>query len=270
MTFKESLFLGDSMKKKKLFNSWHKTLYGPIHARENINAPAYHKKAKKEVKFLIQTFKLDKSQTILDVACGTGRHSLIFGKKGFSTTGVDINDLCVRLAKKNCKGLKTVQIKKGDMKKLGWAKNKFDLVINLYTSFGYFKTDKENKKSLNELVKAVRPGGRLVIQTMNRDWLLKVYCPVQWEENTRYSYLAGRKYDSKTHYTEGYICFVDKKTGQGEMSYHRIRLYSIDEMKKLLKLAGLVNIKMFGNIEGGPLNKYSSSHPVYIGKKPKI
>ena len=257
------------MKQRKPSNFWHKKLYGPIHTRENINAPIYHKAAKKEVEFLIQTLKLDKSQAILDVPCGAGRHSLVFGKKGFSVVGVDINDLCVKLAKKNCHGLKKVQVKKGDMKKLGWAKNKFDLVINLYTSFGYFETDKKNRESLYELVKAVKPGGQVVIQTMNRDWLLRVFYPVQWEENSRYSYLAGRKYDPKTHYIEGYIFFIDKKSGQGESIYHRIRLYSINEIKKLLKSAGLVNVKVFGNFKGDRLNKYSSSHPIYIGKKPK-
>ncbi|MCZ0931561.1 MAG: class I SAM-dependent methyltransferase [Oligoflexia bacterium] len=97
------------MKKKKLSNSWHKKLYGPIHARENINAPIYHKSAKKEAQFLIQFLKLDQSQTILDAPCGTGRHTLAFGKKGFSVTGVDINDLCLKLAKKIVMGLKRLK-----------------------------------------------------------------------------------------------------------------------------------------------------------------
>ena len=257
------------MKQKKLSHSWHKKLYGPIHIRENINSPIYHKSAKKQVGFLIQALNLNNSQTILDVACGTGRHALAFGKKGFSVVGLDINDLCVQFAKKNCRQIKAVKIKKGDMRKLGFAKSKFDLVISLYTSFGYFKTDKENKESLYELVKAVRPGGRLVIQTMNRDWLLRSFQPVTFEESFRYFYLAGRKYNPKTHYIEGYSFFIDKKSRQGEPSYHRVRLYSIDEMKKLLKSAGLVSIKVLGNFKRERLSKYKSSHPIYIGKKPK-
>ncbi|MCZ0931560.1 MAG: hypothetical protein OXJ52_00170 [Oligoflexia bacterium] len=155
------------------------------------------------------------------------------------------------------------------MKKLGWAKGKFDLVINLYTSFGYFKTDKENKEALYELVRAVKPGGYLVIQTINRDCLLKVFRPFQWEENSRYSSIAGREYDSKTHYIESYNIFLDKKSGQGESSYNRIRLYSMAEMKRLLKSAGLMNLKVLGNFKGDRPNKYSSFHLVYIGKKPK-
>ena len=254
---------------KKLSSPWHKKLYGPLQIRETLNAPRYHKTAKTDVEFLIQSLKLNKNHNILDVPCGAGRHTLCFGKKGFFVTGVEINKHCLKLAQKNCRNLKTVAIKKANMKNLSWAKNKFDLVINLYTSFGYFKTDKENQSFLYELVKSVKPGGHLVIQTINRDWLLKVFSPVDWSESPHSYYMHGRKYDPKTNYMEGYNFYLDKKSGKGEKAYHRIRLYSISEMKKLLSSTGLVSLKVFANTKAEAVNKYSSDHPLFIGKKPK-
>ena len=251
-------------------NSWQKKLYGNLSSKCQLDSSERHKQAKKEIKFIIRSLNLQKGQTILDIPCGTGRHTMAFGQKGHFVTGVDISDICLKKARKNCLGIKNVQIKKGNMARLKWAEGKFDVVLNLYTSFGYFKTEKANKQVLKGLIQTLKPGGRIVIQTINREWLLKVFNPLEWAEySTKFFLLSKREYNPKTKYMEAHQIFLCKKSKRWEKSYHRIRLYSIAEMKALLQGNGLRKIKIFGDISGCKPRRYQSSHPIYIAEIPK-
>ena len=247
-------------------NSWQKTLYGKLFAKFTLDSPLSRKIARKEVKFLTHTLELQKDQSILDVPCGTGRHSLAFAEKGYFVTGVDINNICLKRARKNCFRMKNIQIKKGNMAKLNWARGKFDIVLNMFTSFGIFKTEQENKRALKGLVQALKPGGQIVIQTINREWLLKVFIPFGWEESSTFLLLSKREYSPKTKYLEAHQMFLCKKSNRWEKSYHRIRLYSIAEMKALLQKNGLKKIRVFGDISGCKPQRYYSSHPIYIAE----
>lgn len=239
-----------SQKSLNASDSWQKTLYGSIFARLNLDSLPRHKTAKKEIEFLIHSLKLQKDQSILDVPCGTGRHTLALAKKGYSVTGIDINDICLKLAQENCQGMKNVKIKKGNMAQLNWAKGKFHTVLNMYTSFGYFRTDRKNKTVLKGLVQALKPGGQIIIQTINRDWLLRVFTPFNWWENSRFLLISKRKFYEKTKYIEAYQAVLCKKSGLWEKSCHRIRLYSIPEMKTLLRETGLKRIRVFKDSSG--------------------
>ena len=257
-----------SKKISRFSNSWHKSLYGPAYAQLSLDTPLKRKIAKDEVKFLIRCLNLQKGQTVLDIPCGTGRHVIALAKKGLFVTGIDINNNCLALARKNIKGLKTAKIRKGNMAQLSWAKGKFDAVFNLFTSFGYFKTERENKKVIREFARALRPGGRVVIQTINREWLLKFFTCFEWTENSKFFLVSRRKYNPKTKYMEALQFFFCKKSKKWEKSYHRIRLYSIPEIKTLLRGAGLKKIKVFDGVSGNKALRSRSSHPIYIAEAP--
>lgn len=67
------------------------------------------------------------------------------------------------------------------MSHLEWAEGKFDVILNLFSSFGFFKMERENKKVLKAFVQALKPGGKIVIQTINRECVLKNFIPFCWE-----------------------------------------------------------------------------------------
>ena len=257
-------------KPASFFNSWRKTMYGSAYAKLSLDTPLKRKTAEKEAQFLARALNLQKGQTILDVPCGAGRHTAAFAKKGFAVTGLDINDNCLELARKNSKDIKTAKIRKGNMARLNWAKEKFDALLNLYTSFGYFKTDRENREVLEGFAQALKPGGRLAIQTVNREWLLRVFVPFGWEEDSKTLLISRREYNSKTKYMEVHQAFLRKKPKKREKSYHRIRLYSISEIKALLREAGLKKIKVFEGVSGSKALRFHSSHPIYIAEKPLL
>ena len=247
----------------KTSNSWQKTMYGKLSAAF-LNSPLSRKQAREQTVFLIQTLGLKKGGSLLDIPCGTGRHTLAFAKKGFSVTGVDINSTCLKAARKNCQGINHVQIKKGNMAKLAWAEGKFDIVLNMFSSFGYFKTDRENTQVLKGFVQALKPGGRLVLQTIRREWVLSEFLPFSWEKTPQMHILTKRFYHPKTKYLEAHQVFLCKKSRIWEKSCHRIRLYSIPEMKTLLKKTGLKKIKILEEAAGKSLHR-----PIYTAEAPK-
>ena len=247
-------------------NTWQKTMYGNFSAKIHLDSLLSHQKAKKEVNFLIQSLGLKKRQSILDVPCGTGRHSLAFAKRGYFVVGLDINDVCLKKARENCRGIKNIQIKKGNMAQLAWARGKFDILVNMFSSFGFFKTEEENRKVLKGFIQTLKPRGKIVIQTINREWVLKNIIPFHWEETSQFHIVSKRKYDLKTKYVEAHQAFLYKKSKLFEIHYCRVRLYSISEMKTLLKQSGLKKIQVFGSSSGKPAQRYDSSHPIYIAE----
>ena len=244
-------------------------MYGPFSTALHLDSLKSHQKARQEIKFLIKALNLRKNQFILDVPCGAGRHTLALAQRGYSVVGFDINDFCLKQARKHCENRKNVQIKKGNMLHLAWAKGKFDVLLNLFSSFGFFKTEKENKGVLKNFVQALRPGGKLVIQTINREYVLKNFIPFQWKEDSAFHVIAKREWNSKTKYVEAQVVFLCKRTKAFEEHFHRVRLYSISEMKALLKRSGLKKIRVFGNSSGASVQRFHSSHPIYIAERPK-
>lgn len=241
-------------------------MYDDYFASINLDTPQLHQQAKKEINFLYKTLKMRKGETVLDLPCGTGRHSNYLAKKGLEVTGVDISTACLKRAKKNFKH-ENISFQKGDMADLSKFEGRFDYVLNLFTSFGYFQTDKENEKVLRQMVSSLKEGGKIVIHLINRDWLLKVYRPVDWHQKGDLFLSESRKYDSSNNYNESNLIVLNEKTGKAKRYYHRCRLYTKTEIVELFKKVGLKKIKVFGNYLGEAYKKHESTHPFYIGEK---
>jgi hypothetical protein len=153
------------------------------------------------------------------------------------------------------------------MSNLRQLRGKFDAVVNLFSSFGYFSTDQKNKAVLQELISALKPGGLIAVHLINRDWLLKAYRPNDWGASGNTFTLEARKYDSDTKYIEGQTVVLDEKTGRAKRYFHRMRLYSKSEMLALMRECGLKNIRVYGDHMGSKFSKHDSSHPVYVGER---
>jgi SAM-dependent methyltransferase len=124
--------------------------------------------ARREVAFALA--RLDpEPMPLLDLCCGSGRHSLRFGEKGFAPVGLDYSAPLLELARARGEDLRLVR---GDMRALPFASGAFRSVVNFFTSFGYFLREMDNVAVVTEIERVLAPGGRFLCDTFGRDHVI--------------------------------------------------------------------------------------------------
>lgn len=252
----------------KVKNQWYRDFYDDLLADITIDSPKYHLIARKDVNFLVRTLKPPKQTKFLDIPCGTGRHSVLLAKKGFDVVGIDISPPCLNAARKKAKNLENVHFLHGNILNLEKFKNHFPFLINMYTSFGYFKDDKTNEKAMKELVNCLSPKGKICFQLVNRSWLIhKAFKERFWNELPDFYLLAHNVYDRKIKYISSRWIVISKTGKISRKYFHKIRIYDKAEFVNLMKKYGLKNIEVYGGSDGSRFHPLQSSHPIYFGEK---
>jgi SAM-dependent methyltransferase len=217
-----------------------------------------------EVSALVRLLELDTPRKILDLACGFGRHANRLAAMGHTVTGIDLTPGFLEIARQEAMKRKVdVQYRLGDMRNINFD-HEFDLVMLLFTSFGYF-SDEVNQRILINARKALKPGGLLIFDSLNRDTLLKEMRPyfvVEKEGNMmidRLSFdsLLGRFYNKRVVFKDGVR--KDKP--------FFVRLYNPNEIKTLLDQAGLELHHIYAGWDGKEFS--SDAHRmVVVARKP--
>ena len=201
---------------------------------------------KKEIAFIKRVLSLPKGAKILDLCCGHGRHLLPLAEMGYQMTGLDLSRKALAILAKSVKNKKLkIRIIRGDMREIPF-KNEFDTVINMFTAFGYLETDYEDFKVLKSIAKALKPGGKFLIDIMNRNWILTNFHPKSWERIGELLLLEERIYDTETHHNIVKIQILDRK-GKWHKAVYVVRMYSLAEMRKNLNKVGLKIVKVYGD-----------------------
>eukprot|EP01137_Pigoraptor_chileana_P022543 Opistho-2@87574 len=142
------------------------------------NSPYYHilysQRNDEEAEFLIDNLSAyltpKKDSKILDIACGRGRHAIYLNKKGYDVTGIDLSEQSIKYAQQFEN--KNLHFFVHDMRKLSFI-NYFDFALNLFTSFGYFETEKDHVNALKAFRKGLKADGTLVIDYFNTQKIIK-------------------------------------------------------------------------------------------------
>lgn len=249
--------------------AWHKTAYSKVFTKATIGSDRMIELGIQQVEFLISALQLKPKAKILDVPCGVGRHSVEFAKHGYSVTGLDISKNCLSVAKREFSHPNAVY-RLCDMNNLKEYREQYEACVNLFTSFGYFDSDVENAAALEQMISTLKPGGKLVINLVDRDWLMTIFNPARWSEQAGVLTVESSVFDKKTNYIETRVVIIDQKKKRPTLlheHYHRMRIYSKTEILALLKNKGLKNIEVFGDFSGNSFRKGSSTHPIYIAQK---
>jgi SAM-dependent methyltransferase len=130
-----------------------------------------------QVAFVVRALGLRRGARVLDVPCGFGRHARLLARRGMPVVGVDLSPAMIAAARQDgpSPGLAFVR---GDMRRLAY-REEFDAVLNLYTSFGYF-SPRENLDVLRGMARALKPGGRILVDHRDRDYDARL--PGRWWE----------------------------------------------------------------------------------------
>jgi ubiquinone/menaquinone biosynthesis C-methylase UbiE len=178
--------------------------------------------------------QLEPGARVLDVACGTGRISAPLARLGFDVAGIDISSRVLAVARAAAPDL---DFRLGDMRRLPWEDQSFDAVINMWTAFGYFDTQAEDERALDEIARVLRPGGAFIIDTVNPVALVRGVQHQSWAELADGTLmLENRAYDMVTGRSQAFWTFV-KNGRKRELSFDH-RLYTIAEYGELLQRAG--------------------------------
>lgn len=216
---------------------------------------------------IFQHVDLEVGSQILDLCCGPGRYATELAKMGFEVVGIDIDEDYVALAQKLAKQERvSAEIIVGDMRELSYA-DRFDAVINVGTSFGFFDTDAENQLVVELIARALKPGGRFLLEMGNRDYFLKNFEAASSRENPDGSITqVQRTFDYERSRMESTF----RKSSNGELVEswaHSWRAYTLAEIASLLSHADLELIDTFGGWQGEPYD-VDTPRMVAISKKP--
>jgi SAM-dependent methyltransferase len=190
----------------------------------------------REVEFIEASLAARPGARILDVGCGYGRHAIELVQRGLDVTGLDLSlPLLIRAADEAQKRALSVNFVHADMREMAFDQE-FDGVTCMLTSFGYFDED-ANMRVAEGMARALKPGGRLLLDIVNRDYIVSDLPSRVWWEGNGCVVLEEVDFNFHTSriLTHRSIVFEDGRQVEQELS---IRAYSLHEIGRLLRQAG--------------------------------
>tara|TARA_B100001059_G_C17765835_1_gene545505 strand:+ start:687 stop:1424 length:738 start_codon:yes stop_codon:yes gene_type:complete len=235
------------------YKSWFDSKYYHIlyKNRDIVEAESFIKK-------LVKELKLKRNCSLLDLACGKGRHSIYLNKLGFKVTGVDLSSQNIEYAKKFSN--ERLSFFEHDMRIA--INQKFDAIFNLFTSFGYFEDSDDDHKVIESLKQSLNHHGIGVIDFMNSKKVIKNLV----EENEICSggikFSIQRSYDGK---------FIKKRIlindlGKQLEYFEKVRAYEYLDFKKMLNSSNLYITNCYGDYNMGPFCEKTSSRLILLFK----
>lgn len=219
-----------------------------------------HNEAERFINNLAQNLKLEQGSSILDLACGKGRHARMLNELGFNVLGVDLSPNSISSASKEKKA--NLEFAVHDMREVIENKS-FDAIFNLFTSFGYFDSEKENLKMLNSIHTMLNDNGVLVIDFMNASKVISnlVHEEVKIVDNVKFD--ITRKYDGEHIYKD--IRFDHNKE---EMHYtERVQAVKMSDFDSILKASNFEILRTFGDFDLNDFNEETSDRLIIIAQK---
>ena len=204
--------------------------------------------ASAEVEKIISLLGLQPGMSVLDLCCGVGRYALELARRGFCVTGVDRTQAYLDKASKQAiiEGLK-VEFVQEDMRAF-CRSDAFDAVMNLFTSFGYFENQEEDRQVAMNIYRSLKVGGVFLIEMMGKEVLARIFQERTWHEQDGVLILEERKVSRNWSWIENrWIMFKDNSRTELRLSH---RIYSAIELTSLLTECGFVHADVYGDLAG--------------------
>jgi SAM-dependent methyltransferase len=203
---------------------------------------------------------------ILDAPCGYGRHSIPLAGAGYHVVGADRSPVLLDEARRRAGDGEWPRWVQADHRELPFDEASFDAVLCLFTSLGY-RGEEGDARTLAEFHRVLRPGARLVIETMHRDRLMHIFQARSWDplpdgatliEERRFDYVEGA---TETDHTRL------EPDGTRHSVTWRVRTYTATELGRLVEQAGFMEIEHVGGLEREELSR--ETRLVIVARKPE-
>lgn len=242
------------MNKNEWFASWFDTSY-----YHSLYKNRDEQEAKEFIVNLVNDLGLQKNQPVLDLACGKGRHSITLNELGMNVQGVDLSS----------NSIKTAQLSQNESLKFSvqdmrtpFTSNEFEVIFNLFTSFGYFDEMNDNLEVIKAIKTMLKKDGMLVIDFMNSSKVISNLVPSEVKTEGNIEFNITREYDGKH-------IFKHIKFSDNNQSHHfteRVQALKYIDFKNLLGEVGFNIVKTFGDFKLNPFNENTSDRLILIAK----
>ena len=201
-----------------------------------------------------------KNARILDVACGKGRHAKYLNSIGFDVTGVDLSINSIKYAKKYEN--KKLKFHQHDMRNV-FEENKFDIVTNLFTSFGYFDNTLDDQKAISSMDGNLKKGGLLLIDFMNVKKVIMnlVANEIKFIEDVKFK--ISRKIINN-HIIKKINIEDEENIFSHQEKVHCLTLFNFTEM---LEKTNMKIINLFGDYDLNNFDEQKSDRLIILAKK---
>ncbi len=235
------------------------------------NSPYYHllyfKRDEKEaaafIDALIAHLSPAPNARLLDVACGRGRHSIHLSEKGFDVTGIDLSEDSIEEALQH--QTDNLHFYQHDMR-LPFRINYFDYAFNFFTSFGYFRTQREHDNSIRTIAQAIKSNGCFVLDFLNVRYAEDNFIPQSVKHIDDVTYHLT-KWQDKTHFYKK-IFIEDKKNLTLPLEFtETVAKFSLGDFKRMFACHGLHIKEVFGDYGLGDYDPIKSPRLIMIAWK---
>lgn len=230
------------------FNEDYRTLYAARNEEE----------AETQAAFAAERLEITARDTVLDLCCGHGRHLEAFARRSIRAAGVDLSLALLAEAARR----ETGPLFRADMRRLPFTDGCFTVLVNFFTSFGYFDSEEENLSVIEEISRVLSPNGRFLIDLINP---LGATSPIpeSLREEGAFEIREERWFDERTLRINKRINLLDKASGESRRYQESVRVYGLEELLSILSPSGLEVERVCGDFEGGEFDTGSPRMVLY-------
>lgn len=242
------------MSDKEWFSSWFDTKYYHILYKNRDD-----QEAKRFVSNLVEKLNLQPGTRVLDLACGKGRHSITLNKKGLDVLGVDLSSSSIQAAK-NFEN-EQLHFAVHDMREA--LNEQFEVIFNLFTSFGYFDDIADNDKVVRSMNEMLQENGLLVIDFMNSHKVIQNLVANETKCIDGIDFKIERQIDNKR-------IIKDIRFSADGRNYHyteSVQALGLDDFRQLLDRHDLTIERIYGDFNLNEFDKETSDRLIIIARK---
>lgn len=204
-----------------------------------------------EIDLFLEILNLSLDDKILDLCCGQGRHSLELARRNFKNIeGLDRSHYLIQKAKATAKKEDiNIRFREGDARKIPSPTDSFDVAMILGNSFGYFETTQDDLRVLKEVFRVLKPWGKILIEVTDGDYLRNSFQTRSWEWMDKKHFVCRERslsLDKQRLISREVITHTEK--GVIADQFYAERLYSKENLTRILETAGFSNITFQGQI----------------------
>lgn len=212
---------------------------------------------------LINYLKPVKGSTVLDIACGKGRHSIALAEMGFDVTGIDLSAESITEAKTH--EFEKLHFFEHDMR-LPFRKNYFNYAFNFFTSFGYFVTREEHDQAIQSMAKSIVNGGILVIDYLNVQYAEQQDGPIFTKTIGDVHFHINKWHDDFHFFKQ--IKITDAENEQPKYLYtERVAKFGLDDFSEMLSSANMKIVQVFGDYLLNKFDVQNSPRLIVLAQK---